>query len=261
MARGSENWMSRLVRVRAARQWARQVEALGRGRRSPPPELRDEAAELHRELTRFLQLSDAHRPRGEGAVDLLELPAGTDWRWRPLVLRGRLAPSALAAPGNAQRLGDELAVYHDCPHHALILRQRPNLRATDLAPYGLALETLGFAGSYLSLSLDLPEDMNGSIGRHHVLRLDAILHSERPIVVYGRLNVAQGPNTETMLRQLGHPVDGRDCRRTVEFDLGYAELSQRPVDKIWLDLIFEAPRMNSVTVTDAVLSRHPRAEM
>lgn len=262
MVQGSQSWWARMVRAGAARQWSRHADSLMRGRRGgASPELRDEALELHGALARYLQLADKRMLRDDAALDLLDLPPGTDWRWRPLLLRGKITPPAMAAPQHAQALGDELTLYHDCPHQALILRQSPNLRATDLAPYGVVLEILGFAGSYLSLSLDLPPELNESLGRNHVLRLDATLHSERPITVYGRLNVAQGPNTETVLRQLGHPIEGRDCRRAVEFDLGYADLSQRPVDKVWLDLIFEAPYMNCVSLTDAVLSRHPRAEM
>lgn len=261
MAGQGQGWLSRLIRERAARQWTAQADALTRRNRMPPPELRDEAALLHHALTQFLQLSDARSPRGGDHAAMADLPPGTDWRWRPLMLRGRISPSALVAPRNAQRLGDEVGLFHDCPHRALILHQGRNRRATDLAPYALTLETLGFSGSYLSLSLDLPADLHDGMDRFKVLRLDATLNAERAITVYGRLNVAQGPNTETMLRQLGHPIDGTGCARTVEFDLGYADLSERPVDKVWLDLIFEAPRMNAVALTDAVLSRHPRADM
>lgn len=261
MAWGRLDWMSRWMRESASRQWAARAEALERGKRPPPPELRDEAVGVHRSLTRFLQLSDASRPRGTAPITRLDLPPGTDWHWRPLVLRGRIDPAALTEPVNGQQLGDELSLYHDCPHRALILRQHRNRRATDHAPYGLTLEMLGFAGSYLSLSLGLPAELGLDLGPHHVIRFDTTLHSERAIVVYGRLNIAQGPNTGTILRQMGHPIDGRDSRRMIEFDLCYAELSARPVDKVWLDLIFEAPYMNAVGLSDAVLSRHPRAEM
>ncbi|WP_372801812.1 DUF6478 family protein [Paracoccus seriniphilus] len=253
--------LSQMVRDRAAIEWARQTEKLSRSQRRPAPELMDEAADLHRTLSRFLQLSDSRVSRAGSRADLLDLPSGTDWHWRPLCLRGRLTPTALAAPKTARRLGDELAIYHDCSHRALILRQIRNRRATDVAAYGLALEVMGFSGSYLSLSLDLPSEVGQGLGKHNVLRLDAQLGAERDITVYGRLNIAQGPNTETVLRQLGEPISGQNCQRVAEFDLGYADLNRRPVDKVWLDLIFEAPYMNAVTLSDALLSRHVRAEM
>ncbi|MDB6177776.1 DUF6478 family protein [Paracoccus sp. Z330] len=261
MAMQGTGRLSRMLREHAAMQWVRRTEKLRRTQRKPVPELVDEAAELHQTLARFLQLADSRMPRGGAEADLLDLPPGTDWHWRPLCLRGRLNPAAVAGPENARRLGDELAVYHDCDHRALILRQNRNRRATDLAAYGLSLEVMGFSGSYLSLSLDLPAEAGEGLAKHHVLRLDALLDAERDITVYGRLNIAQGPNTETVLRQLGDPISGRACRRVAEFDLGYVDLSLRPVDKVWLDLIFEAPYMNAVTLSDALMSRHTRAEM
>jgi hypothetical protein len=33
------------------------------------------------------------------------------------------------------------------------------------------------------------------------------------------------------------------------------------VDSIWLDLIFEGPQMNQITLLDLTISRKPRAEM
>ncbi|WCR10593.1 hypothetical protein JHW45_16345 [Paracoccus stylophorae] len=260
MAGKAQDWLSRRLRDRAVRHWDAQADALARRNRVPPPDLRDQAAALHRSLTRFLQLSDSRLPRGGGA-SLAVLPPGTDWQWRPLMLRGRISPDTLSAPADGQPLGDEVTLFHDCPHRALILRQRRNRRATDLAPYCLTLEMLGFSGSYLSLALAVPPDARQGFDRHRIVRLDALLQSERAIRIYARLNIAQGPNTETVLRQLGDPVEGRDCARTVEFDLGFADLSDRAVDKVWLDLLFEAPYMNAVTLSDAVLSRHSRAEI
>ncbi len=47
----------------------------------------------------------------------------------------------------------------------------------------------------------------------------------------------------------------------VEFDLSYTNLNEKRVEKIWLDLIFEGPEMNQVTVRDITFSRLPRAEL
>lgn len=253
--------LSRWLRRRAALQWASAAEALQDGGPRPPARMRAEAASLRRVLGRYLHLAEAASRPGDAATVPPDLPPGTDWHWRPPVLRGRIAPQGLAAAESGQRLSDRIALFHDCPRRSLILRQLSNGRAADLAPYGLALEVMGFAGSYLSLSIDLPPELHAGLAAHHVIRLDALLHVERPITVYGRLNIAQGPNTATVIRQMGDPVDGSDRARCVEFDLGIAELSPRPFDKLWLDLIFEAPYMNAITLSDAILSRHPRAEM
>lgn len=228
--------------------------------RPPAPEICDEARALHGDLTSFLQLADLRAARARAALSGHALPPGTDWRWRPPMFGGQISPAGIAGPGNGQRLGDEVALWHDCGQSALILRQQRNRRATDLAPFGLRLEVMGFTGKYLSLALDLPEEAAEGVDGGHVLRLETVLQAERRITVYGRVNVMQGPNTEQILRQLGDPIDDWVCNRVTEFDLGYAGLSGRPVSKIWLDLIFESPHMNAVSVSDVILSRHPRAD-
>lgn len=255
------SWLSHRIRRRAARSWARLQEAMTRSGRPLDSDLRDQARDLHQMLGQILQSCDGLTPGARGSLARMQLPAGTDWRWRPRVMQGVNDVVALAAPQSGRWLSSEVALFHDCPHRALILRQMRNRRATDLSDYALALEVMGFAGSYLSFSLNLPPEALENLGGQHILRLDAVLQAERPITVYARLNVQQGPNTEKMLRQMGEPIVGGNCGRVIEFDLGYAELSARSVDKAWIDLIFEAPRMNAVTLRDFVASRHMRAQI
>ena len=160
------------------------------------------------------------------------------------------------------RLGDEAAVWHDCPARALILRQIPNRSSADLAPFGLQLETLGFAGSYLSVSIDLPDTALQGLTRSHIIRLDITMTVERPMSIYGRLNIGHGPNTDELLRHLGDLRPGPvAATTTVEFDLHYVEMNEKRLEKLWLDLIFESPQMNSVRIRDVFLSRHLRADM
>lgn len=239
--------------------WARLADRQDRRPRPVDPELRDRAQELHRHLGRFLQASDPWMLRPAGVADD-DLPPGTDWHWRPRLLRGQIAPQAIAAPDSGQRLGDDAALWHDCPHRALILRQSVGPQTGQGASYRMGIEMLGFSGSFLSLALDLPNDALEGLGPDRILQLDAVMDAERPLTIYARINLVQGPNTETMLRQLGDPVAGHGARRRAEFDLAYAGLANRPVEKAWLDLIFEQPRMNAVSVNDAVLSHHPRAQ-
>lgn len=249
------------LRQGAGRQWHALAAAMRRGRRIENPQLRDEAATLARDVLTFLQLSDPRAVRARAGLDAMILPPGTDWRWRPPMFCGPATPPVLVAPDSGRRLGDEISLWHDCPHRALILRQWPNRRATDLAAFGLRLEVMGFAGSYLSLSLDLPDTTLQELGPDHVLRLEVVLQAERPVTVYGRVNLQQGPNTAQMLRQLGEPIGVDPAHRVVEFDLAHADLTPRRIEKAWLDLIVEAPRMNAVDLTDLVLSRHPRAQV
>ncbi|WP_265502121.1 DUF6478 family protein [Paracoccus beibuensis] len=254
-------WLRRRFRANAARQWQRMHASVLRRPGPVSENLRDEARALQHVLSRFLQAADARALGPRDSLRRIDLPAGTDWRWRPQVMRSRTAAPALVAPGDGKWLSDEVALFHDCGERALILRQVRNRRATDLSDFGLSLEVMGFTGSFLSLSLSLPSDALEDLASHHILRLESVLQAERPIAVYARLNVQQGPNTETLLRKMGDDIAGRNCHRIIEFDLAYANLSQRSVDKAWLDVIFEAPYMNAVALRDAILSRHPRAQM
>ncbi|MGR3197860.1 MAG: DUF6478 family protein [Paracoccus sp. (in: a-proteobacteria)] len=254
-------WLRRRIRAHAARQWQRMHDSALRRAKPVSVALQDEARDLQHVLGRFLQAADARALGPRDSLMRIELPPGTDWRWRPQVMRTRTVTPALVAPGDGKWLSDEVALFHDCREQALILRQVQNRRATDLSDFGLLLEVMGFTGSFLSFSLSLPPAALKDLAGHHVLRLESILQAERPIAVYGRLNIQQGPNTETLLRKMGDDIAGRHCPRIIEFDLGYAKLSQRSVDKAWLDVIFEAPHMNAIALRDAILSRHPRAQM
>ena len=260
MAIRVSGWLARRVRQRAARQWQRlaAAAAAGDGPR-PGRRLRDEASALRGHLSLLLMVPRA--APSSAALQSRQFPPGSDWFWRPAILDRPIYPPAMVAPLSGRQPGPDVALWHDCPHRALILRQQPNRGATDLAAHGLRLEVMGFAGSYLSLSLDLPAQARENLSQHHVLRLETALQTERPASLYVRLNIAQGVNTETILRGLGDPVDGSAGQmRAVEFDLGYADLQRRPVDKLWLDLIVEAPHMNALTLSDLVMSRHCRAE-
>ena len=221
--------------------------------------MRDEARALRQHLSLLLMVPRA--APASAALQSRQFPPGSDWLWRPAILDGAMHPPAMVAPVSGRQLGPDVALWHDCPHRALILRQQPNRGATDLAGYGLRLEVLGFGGRYLSLSLELPPAARENLSTHHVLRLETVFQAERPASFYARLNIAQGVNTETILRGLGDPVQGEAGQaRAIEFDLGYADLQRRPVDKLWLDLIVEAPHMNAMSLSDLVMSRHCRAE-
>ena len=172
----------------------------------------------------------------------------------------RVSPPGMAAPPPGARVAADTAVWHDCPAAAAVLRQVPGLGSA--APFGLQIDTLGFAGSYLSLSLDLPPEAAKGLTRAHIIRLTLALTVERPIDVYARLNIGHGPNTDDMLLHVGRMWQSPDpIRRAVEFDLHYVEMNERRLERLWLDLIFEAPLMNAATIHDLVLSRHPRAQL
>lgn len=84
-----------------------------------------------------------------------------------------------------------------------------------------------------------------------------IMEMEKPIEVFARLNIKHGPNTEQLVLEL--PTETSDVM--VEFDLGYSELNEKRLERMWLDLIFEGPEMNQVTIRDMTFCRYPRADI
>lgn len=253
-------WIERKTRARALRHWralAEEAEILGPGRLRG---LREEALALRAGLDRFLLRADRRVARARAALDALHLPGGTDWRWRPGFMSGQISPRGVAGPESGVTLGDAAAIWHDCPERALILEQLGNTGATDLAPFGIRLEVFGFAGSFLSLSIDLPVSALAGLTRSHVLRLETGILAERALNVYARLNIGHGPNIDEMTLQLRSFEPGQPGQQVTEFDLAYTEMNEKRLEKIWLDLIFESPRTNAVEIRELFFSRHLRAE-
>ncbi|RDW12294.1 DUF6478 family protein [Paracoccus thiocyanatus] len=260
MAIRPRTWLERKTRERALRQWtalAQQVETLGPGRLR---RLREEALDLRGSLERFLVGADRRAIRSRAALDALHLPGGTDWRWRPGFMAGQISPPGIARPENGGRLGDDAAIWHDCPQRALILGQVATRGATDLSPFAIRLEVFGFSGSFLSMSVDLPPSALEGLTRNHVLRLETGILAERAIRVYARLNIGHGPNIDEVTEQLPGFEAGHYSRQVTEFDLAYTQMNDRRLEKVWLDLIFEAPWMNAVEIRELFFSRHLRAE-
>ena len=152
-------------------------------------------------------------------------------------------------------LGHEATLFHDCARSELTLRQLRNLREADLAPYGVRMDVFKFDGSFLSLVIDMPKASIAGLKKDHVIRIDTIVEVEKPIEIFARLNIKHGPNTEQFVREL--PLYEENVM--VEFDLAYSNLNEKRVEKAWLDIIFEGPEMNQVTLRDLTFSRRLRA--
>lgn len=184
-------------------------------------------------------------------------PRNSDWAWRPEMWRGPLARVSQAAALSKTRLGNEITLFHDCQISELTLRQVRNTRERDLAPYGLRMDVFQFDGSFLSLAIDCPPEAVKDLRKNSLIRMNAIVEHEKPLEIFARLNVQHGPNSETVLREL--PLGAEDI--WVEFDLHYTELNEKRVERMWVDIIFEGPEMNQITLRDITFSRAPRAEL
>ncbi|SMX40000.1 DUF6478 family protein [Octadecabacter ascidiaceicola] len=242
-------------RVRAF--WSRAANAAGTTDLSLLRDQRNEARILRQKLDELTYIADSRLALPRIGSSTFPKPAGTDWSWRPQLWRGALPVKGMSSVDSKTMLGDEVTIFHDCQISELTLRQLRNTREADLAPFGLRMDVFRFDGSFLSLVLNLPQASCEGLLRRHLLRMDAIVEVEKPLEIFARLNVRHGPNTEQIVREL--PMDGDKVM--VEFDLAYTKLNEKRVEAMWIDLIFEGPEMNQVTIRDVTFSRHPRAEL
>ena len=218
---------------------------------------RQEARILRQKLDEVIHQADSRLALPRIGSTSFATPAGTDWSWRPQLWRGALPFIGKSAVESKTALGDDATIFHDCQISELTLRQVRNTRETDLAPYGLRMDVFKFDGSFLSLVLNMPSAACEGLTQRYLLRMDAIVEVEKPLEAFARLNVRHGPNTEQIIRELS--LDNGTMM--VEFDLAYTKLNEKRVESIWIDLIFEGPDMNQVTLRDVTFSRNPRAEL
>jgi len=218
---------------------------------------RGRARALRHQLSEFIFTAESRLALPAIGSNAFRKPANADWAWRPQLWRAGLPMPGLVAVESKTMLGDEVTLFHDCRLSELSLRQLRNTRAEYLAPFGLRMDVFRFDGSFLSVVVDLPKEAVEGLQRRHLMRVDMVVETERPLEIFARLNVRHGPNTEQIVREL--PLGNSET--SVEFDLAYTKLNEKRAEQAWLDLIFEGPEMNQVTLRDVTFSRRPRAEL
>ena len=218
---------------------------------------RAQARQLQGQLQELVHVADGRLALPRIGSHAFSRPAGTLWSWRPQLWRGPLPQKGISAVPTRTKLGEEVTLFHDCDISELTLRQLRNLREEDLSPFGLRMDVFRFDGSFLSLVLDFPPGAVEGLQKRHLIQLRTILEAEKEIEVFARLNIRHGPNVEEMVLEL--PVNQPET--IVEFDLAYTDLNEKRVEQMWLDLIFEGPEMNQVTMRDITFCRYPRAEL
>ncbi|QQA42625.1 DUF6478 family protein [Pelagovum pacificum] len=249
--------MEKVLHGANLRRWRRSARQAWSEKLSVLREKRSRARALRMQLDELLYVADERLALPLIGNTAFPRPRGTDWSWRPQLWRGPIGSKGMAPVETREMFGDEVTVFHDCRISELTLRQLRNLREADLAPYGLRLDVFRFDGSFLSVVLDLPPDAALNVKKKHLIRLDTIIETEYPIEIFARLNIKHGPNTEQIVREL--PLGEADVM--VEFDLAYTKLNEKRAEKMWIDLIFEGPEMNQITIRDLTFSRYPRAEL
>lgn len=244
-----------LFHRRGLRRWRRAARAAPDAALDDLRRQRNAARRLRAHLDQLIHVADGRLALPKVGNSHFPRPHGTDWSWRPELWRGPLPVAGLAPVPSRTMLGGEATLFHDCTIAELSLRQLRNTRDEDLAPYGLRLDVFKFDGSFLSLVIDLPASAAADLTRTQLMRVDTIIETEEPIRMYARLNVRHGPNTEQLVREM--PPDGPAKR--AEFDLAYSHLNEKRIEKLWLDLVFDAPRMNQIILRDLTFARYRRA--
>ncbi|MGZ9808925.1 DUF6478 family protein [Pseudoroseicyclus sp. H15] len=250
--------MSRIERgltERAEQRWARWAR---QAPRTAPGRLAAQAAAAHKlrhHLGEVIATADDRLPLHRLGSAEPERPPGCDWAWRPRLWQSATADPGLAGAESRSAIGDDITLFHDCPRAEIILRQ--TRQEGGPAPYGLGMEVFAFEGSFLSLVLELPAAAGAGLGKRHLVRLKLDVTCEEPLEIFARLNIRHGPNTEQIVREIPPGAGPAE----VEFDLAYSALNEKRIERLWLDLIFERPHMNRVTLSDVTLLRHPRAEL
>lgn len=244
-----------LFHHRALRKWRRAAVDADQAKLTDLRTQRTHARQLRGHLDRLIHVAEGRLALPIVGSSFFPKPHGTDWSWRPALWRGPLPVPGVSSAPSKSMLGNEVTLFHDCEFSELTLRQLRNLRQEDLAPYGLRMDVFKFDGSFLSLVIDLPKAASDGLTRSHLLRVGTIVEMEKPLEIFARLNIKHGPSTEQIVREL--PLNEEDIM--VEFDLAYSRLNEKRIEKIWLDLIFEAPDMNQVILRDLNFSRYRRA--
>ncbi|MBC7144419.1 MAG: hypothetical protein H5U24_03335 [Thioclava marina] len=256
VGRGS-SFFDRMNERRTLRRWQRAAKSLDGLDADGLRSLRGQARGLRNELDAVLRATQSRLQAAFPDTVSPAQPPGSDWVWRPELWRAPVRPIGLAGAENRAKLGHELTLFHDCARSEITLRQLRNTGADTVAPYGLRMDVLGFDGSFLSLVIDLPESALHGLQLNHLLRLEMDLALERPLEIFCRLNIKHGPNHEQLVREM----PGGEGAQFVEFDLAYTRMNEKRLEKAWVDIIFESPRLNEIELRDVTFARYPRAEI
>ena len=235
----------RVLQRRMRRYWTRKRKAGGIS-----DDLRRDARKLRRILDDIERNTEGSFSARSDAKD--GLPASTIWGKRPDPWSSLISPVGSGPLKPGTRLAPDTSLYHDGKTGEVFAKQ---VLEEHTGYPELSLDVAEFDGDYVSLALALPQTEIAAIQRNDLIRLDLTHTSSRPINATARANVKIGPNVEVITRE----IDRHRARPFVEFDLFYAELDAQKITDVWVDVIFDKPTTNVITIHDLRLSRRPRA--
>jgi hypothetical protein len=249
--------IERLLKRRTLRYWQETADAAPSAHLEELRSMRSAARALRRNLDRVIHEAEHRLALPVIGSNVFRKPLGTDWSWRPDLWKGQIPVPGMATVLPRAQICDGATIFHDCRRSELTVRQIRNSRVTDIAPFGVSMDVFRFDGSFLSLVIDLPEEAARGLKLRHLIRLDVMVEMEKPLEIFACLNIKHGPNVEKIVREL--PLSSEEG--AVEFDLAYTKINEKRVEKLWVDLIFEAPEMNQIILRDFTVTRVPRAQL
>jgi hypothetical protein len=249
--------ISKMADRRAIGRWSKSVEAAADLDLESLKGLRGRARSLRRRLDQLIHIADGRLALPLIGSNAIHKPLHSDWVYRPELWRGPIFPPGYAGVQTNSQIGGEATIFHDCSISELTFRQIRNTQEEDLAPFGMRMDVFAFDGSFLSVVLDLPYQAVEGLQKRHLFQVNAIVEVEKPLEIFGRLNIKHGPNTEQIVREFS----SHSGEMNIEFDLAYTKLNEKRVDRIWFEIIFENPELNQIILRDVTLSRRPRAEV
>lgn len=257
MGKGGETFWNMAMYRRAVSRWAFATRDASEADLHTIKRQRTRAKSLQAHLNEFIRVADKRLAEPTGGGSSVPKAHNADWAWRPDVWCEALAEKGISAVQNRYTIGNDTTLFHDCSRSETNVRQISNIHSADSAAYGMRIEVFGFSGSFLSLVFDLPHGAVEGLKRSHILEINSLIEMERPVELFARLNIRHGPNTEQIVREM--PLDSDTTK--AEFDLAYIDLKEKRIEKVWVDLIFENPEMNQITLRDLTFSRRPRAQV
>lgn len=177
----------------------------------------------------------------------LPRPLHSDWVWRPGAWSELVGAECRTA--GAELVGGT-KLFHDGPGASCGAVQY----ALDGGASGVAIETEGFTGSFVSLAIDVPKAGLEGLSARHLVCVSIDVEGEATGRVFVRMNLKVGPNVVQFQSELGD-------RGSVEFDLVDSALAEAAPNAGWLDVIVEAPVARRLEIRDLTVWRRPRADM
>ena len=250
-------YLGRAISSAYLKLWRRRLQRVAGVRTAKLRQQRREALALQRQLGEVLPGIDGELQRRLGGSKAYRHGSKMLWAWRPELWTLRCPTSSGPVEQSGARLMPNTKVFFDDATCALIAQQFRNDISDGFAPYGVALELFQFEGSFLSLAIDLPDELYETFAKDELIGLSGAIFAERPAGFTVRLNIKHGPNTDQLIQ--AHDLNHSETR--AEFDLAHLNINVKRVEKIWLDLVFETPNFNRISVTDLAFYKRPRGEI